>query len=61
MAVLFVFEGGAATCPSEAMFVFEAGPVVHFAVDFGKIGTEKYNERFHCSFRCRFVRLAVGK
>ena len=38
-----------------------AGLVVRFTTDFGKIGTEKYNERFHCSFSYRFVRLAVGK
>ena len=61
MAVLFVFKGGAATCPSDALFVFEAEPVVHFTADFGKIDTEKYNERFHCSFCFRFVRLAALK
>ena len=38
-----------------------AGPIVRFTTVFGKIGTEKDNERSHCSFRCRFVRLAALK
>jgi len=34
---------------------------VQITTDFGKSGTEKYNERFHCSFHYRFVRLAEVK
>ena len=35
--------------------------IVHFNADFRKIDSKKCNETVHCSFRCRFVRLATLK